>query len=70
MPIGARHYLNAANYSAVKQRLKESLFACFMVAKVPAQSQNLVESVVPQQRLFMGSKHEQNVSTGRRSLTR
>ena len=70
VPTGARHYQNVVNYSAVKQHLKGSLFACFMVAKAQARSQNLADSVVPQQRLIMGLKHERNVSTGQKSLTR
>jgi hypothetical protein len=70
VPIGARHYLNAANCSVAKQPSKESQFACFMVAKAQAQSQYLADSVVPQQRLFMGSKHERNVSTRQKSLTK
>ena len=70
MPIGARHCQNAVNCNVVKQRLKESLFACFMVAKAQARSQNLADSVVQQQKLFMGSKHELNVSIGLRNLTR
>ncbi len=68
MPIDARHYQNVVNYSAVKQHLKGSLFACFMVAKAQARSQNLADSVVPQQRLFMDMKHERNVSIGLGSL--
>lgn len=50
------------NCNVVEQRLNETLFACFMAAKVQARSQNLADSVVQRQRLFMDSKHERNVS--------
>ena len=70
MPPGVRHYQNAANSSVRRQRLKESTYACSMVANRQVRYQNKAENVVQQQKLPMDGKPERNVDYEQKSLER
>ena len=68
MPPGVRHYQNVANCSVERRLSPASAAAQITGVDQPDLKLNKAESVVPQQKLSMGMRHEQPVNIGLRSF--